>query len=127
MADEDDEVKVEQSDVDPQLSPRIQSKFEGGDLEGSKMEGGQSEVSRASRKSPHSATSKKRTNLRYSNHDVDEDEVSFDDNLAAPGGARFGQASSGMGVVQQSGAFLINSSKNSDFKLNRQHAYLSGE
>ena len=120
MADEEDEVKVEQSDAEaPPTSPKIQNKFEGGEEESARKEGGQSEPSRASKKSPLSTTSKRKTNMRYSNHDVEEDEISFDDNRAAPDETRFGQGSSGMGVVQQSGAFVIESGKHSDFKLSK--------
>ena len=119
IADEEDEVKVEQSDAEAQLSPKIQNKFEGGEEESVRKEGGQSEPSRASKKSPLSTTSKRKTNMRYSNHDVEEDEISFDDNRAAPDETRFGQGSSGIGAVQQSGAFVIGSGKQSDFKLSK--------
>ena len=99
MAEEEDEVKVEQSDAEAPMSPKIQKKFEGGEEESVRKEGGQSEPSRASKKSPLSTTSKRKTNMRYSNHDVEEDEISFDDNRAAPDETRFGQGSSGVGAV----------------------------
>lgn len=76
-AEDDDEVKVEQSDAEPP-SPKI----------GTRLEGGEHEVrtpnSRRSRTS--NGTNRMRTNMRYSNNDVEEDEVAFDEDLAAADG-----------------------------------------
>lgn len=130
-ADDDDEVMVEQSEPYDGTPPKIQGDLEGGDREETDndfLEGGRlSDPSRTSKKSPMSNNSKRKTNMRYSNQDEEEDQISFDDNVVPADDSQFVQTISGMGMVQQSGAFLSKSNKHSEFTINKQQpTYLSG-
>lgn len=71
--EEDDEVMVEQSDAEPD-SPIVKNKQNGGvqsKSKGLQHEGGEAD----SRTVRSNMTSKRRTNMRYSNADVDDDQV----------------------------------------------------
>jgi len=71
--EEDDEVMVEQSDAEPD-SPIVKNKQNGGvqsKSKGLQHEGGEVD----SRTVRSNMTSKRRTNMRYSNADVDDDQV----------------------------------------------------